>query len=96
MTDPERLQHALDLAYRFLGHHVGDPLNYRTKEEVDPWREKDAIERLRSHMIDNHVASEEETKAIEADVQAEVDMASAAGKEAAQPDPSNLMTDIYA
>jgi len=26
--------------YRFLGHHVGDPLNYRTKEEVDVWREK--------------------------------------------------------
>ncbi len=82
--------------YRFLGHHVGDPLNYRTKEEVDPWRDKDAIERLRNYLIDNGVASEEETKAIEADVQGQVDTASAAGKQAAEPDPANLMTDIYA
>jgi pyruvate dehydrogenase E1 component alpha subunit len=82
--------------YRFLGHHVGDPLNYRTREEVDPWQEKDAIKRLRDYLIENRVATEEETQAIEADVQQQVDMASAAGKEAAEPDASNLMTDIYA
>jgi len=82
--------------YRYLGHHVGDPLNYRTKEEVDPWREKDAIEKLRRYMIDNHVASEEETTTIEAEVQANVDRASTAAKAAADPDPSILMDDIYA
>jgi pyruvate dehydrogenase E1 component alpha subunit len=82
--------------YRFLGHHVGDPLNYRTKEEVDPWREKDAIERLRNYLVDNHVASEEETRAIEAEVQNEVDTASTNAKAAAEPNPSNLMSDIYA
>ena len=82
--------------YRFLGHHVGDPLNYRTKEEVDPWREKDAIERLRAYLIENRVATEDETQAIEAEVQGQVDTASAAGKQAAEADPSNLMTDIYA
>jgi pyruvate dehydrogenase E1 component alpha subunit len=82
--------------YRFLGHHVGDPLNYRTKEEVDPWREKDAIERLRNYLVDNHLASEEETRAIEAEVQNEVDTASTNAKAAAEPNPSNLMTDIYA
>jgi pyruvate dehydrogenase E1 component alpha subunit len=82
--------------YRFLGHHVGDPLNYRTKEEVDPWREKDAIERLRAYLIENRVATEDETKAIEAEVQGQVDAASSAGKQAAEPDAANLMTDIYA
>ncbi len=82
--------------YRFLGHHVGDPLNYRTKEEVDPWREKDAIERLRAYLVENRVAAEDEMTAIEAEVQGQVDTASAAGKAAAEPDPSNLMTDIYA
>ena len=82
--------------YRFLGHHVGDPLNYRTRDEVAPWEEKDAIERLRKHMVENGIASEEETQAIEAEVQQQVDAASAAGKEAAEPNPSNLMTDIYA
>ena len=82
--------------YRFLGHHVGDPLNYRTKEEVDPWREKDAIERLRAHLIENKVATEEETQAIEQEVQSLVDSASTNAKAAAEPDASNLMTDIFA
>jgi len=82
--------------YRFLGHHVGDPLNYRTKEEVDPWREKDAIERLRNNLVENGIASEEETRDIERDVQAQVDSASNDAKAAAEPDPTNLMTDIYA
>ncbi len=82
--------------YRFLGHHVGDPLNYRTKEEVDPWREKDAIEKLRHYMVDNHVATEEEAAAIEAEVQANVDQASTAAKAAPDPDKSILMDHIYA
>jgi pyruvate dehydrogenase E1 component alpha subunit len=82
--------------YRFLGHHVGDPLNYRTKEEVDPWREKDAIERLRAHLVENHVASEEETAEIEREVQAQVDQASERAKASAEPDPAILMDDIYA
>ena len=47
-------------------------------------------------MIDNRVATEDETKAIEADVQSQVETASTAGKAAAEPDPSELMTDIYA
>jgi TPP-dependent pyruvate/acetoin dehydrogenase alpha subunit len=46
--------------------------------------------------VDNHVASEEETRAIEAEVQNEVDTASTNAKAAAEPNPSNLMTDIYA
>jgi pyruvate dehydrogenase E1 component alpha subunit len=82
--------------YRFLGHHVGDPLNYRTKEEVDPWRDKDAIERLRAYLIENRVATEEETQAIEAEVQGQVDSASSDAKQAIEPDPSTLMDDIYA
>jgi pyruvate dehydrogenase E1 component alpha subunit len=82
--------------YRFLGHHVGDPLNYRTKEEVDPWREKDAIERLRAYLVENRVATEEETAAIEAEVQGQVDTASSDAKKAVEPDVSILMDDIYA
>jgi acetoin:2,6-dichlorophenolindophenol oxidoreductase subunit alpha len=82
--------------YRFLGHHVGDPLNYRTKEEVDPWRDKDAIERLRAYLTENRVATEEETQAIEAEVQGQVDTASSDAKAAIEPDRSTLMDDIYA
>src|SRR5579859_7690767 len=33
--------------YRFHGHHAGDPLNYREKEEVERWRLRDPIERVK-------------------------------------------------
>ncbi|MGE3273429.1 MAG: thiamine pyrophosphate-dependent dehydrogenase E1 component subunit alpha [Chloroflexota bacterium] len=82
--------------YRFLGHHVGDPLNYRTKEETDVWREKDAIERLRSYLTDNGVASEDELADIEKDVASGVEKASLDAKDAVEPDAKILMDDIYA
>jgi TPP-dependent pyruvate/acetoin dehydrogenase alpha subunit len=34
--------------YRYEGHNVGDVQNYRTKEEVDRWRQVDPIEKLRN------------------------------------------------
>jgi pyruvate dehydrogenase E1 component alpha subunit len=82
--------------YRFLGHHVGDPLNYRTKEETDVWREKDAIEKLRTYLQDHGIASEEEIAEIEKDVQSKVDVAANSAKEAIEPDKKILMDDIYA
>src|SRR6266404_5213521 len=29
--------------YRYYGHYVGDPLTYRTKEEAEAWRQRDAL-----------------------------------------------------
>src|SRR5919199_2051533 len=44
--------------YRFHGHHAGDPLNYREKEEVERWREQDPIQRAKRVAIDRGVLSE--------------------------------------
>ncbi|MCC6175518.1 MAG: thiamine pyrophosphate-dependent dehydrogenase E1 component subunit alpha [Chloroflexi bacterium] len=82
--------------YRFLGHHVGDPLNYRTKEEVEDWREKDAIERFKSWLADHGLLSDEEADQITQEVQAEVDNASDFAKKSPEPVPAILMDDIYA
>jgi TPP-dependent pyruvate/acetoin dehydrogenase alpha subunit len=37
--------------YRWLGHWTGDPQVYRTREEVNEWKKKDPIRRLREYMI---------------------------------------------
>ncbi|HSS57081.1 MAG TPA: RecX family transcriptional regulator [Solirubrobacteraceae bacterium] len=50
MTDPERLQHALDLAYRFLGHRdrtVAEVRERLAAERVEPDVVDEAIEELR-------------------------------------------------
>jgi len=40
------------VTYRFKGHYGGDPEHtYRTKEEIDEWRQKDPLDRLAAHLL---------------------------------------------
>jgi len=82
--------------YRLLGHHVGDPLNYREKEEVDEWRAKDPIDKFRASLIERGLISEDEATAVEKDVADRVTVASEFAKGSAEPPASILMDDIYA
>jgi pyruvate dehydrogenase E1 component alpha subunit len=82
--------------YRFLGHHVGDPLNYRDREEVEQWRQKDSIDRLRKHLLDGGIASEDEIERVRADVEARINEAAEFAKNSPEPNPDILMEDIYA
>ena len=38
------------LTYRYEGHNTTDPQNYRTREEVELWRDRDPIERVRREL----------------------------------------------
>src|ERR1700720_3758371 len=51
--------------YRFHGHHAGDPLNYREKEEVERWRLRDPIERVKQAAIASGTMSADETARLE-------------------------------
>ena len=48
------------------------PLNYRAKEEVDPWRAKDPIERLEKALIDRGIMTEEQTRQVEEEEKQEI------------------------
>jgi acetoin:2,6-dichlorophenolindophenol oxidoreductase subunit alpha len=39
------------VTYRYRGHYLGDPENYRTKAEIEAWRKKDPIDRLRRELL---------------------------------------------
>ena len=45
--------------YRWQGHWTGDPQVYRTREEVNSWKEKCPIKRLRAYMLENKILLEE-------------------------------------
>lgn len=81
------------LTYRYHGHHAGDPLNYRQKEEVERWREHDPIDRLKQTLQEWGVVREVET--MEREIAAEIEEAIAFAKSSPEPDPDQLMTDIY-
>jgi acetoin:2,6-dichlorophenolindophenol oxidoreductase subunit alpha len=82
--------------YRYFGHHVGDPLNYRSREEVDEWRKNDPIERFQQVLVDRGMLTDSDAERIREEVVAEVERAIDFAKESPVPSPESLMEDIYA
>lgn len=58
--------------YRYKGHSMSDPGNYRTKEELDEFKAIDPIERLKTYMLDKKVLKQDEIDSIMDEVNKEV------------------------
>ena len=82
------------MTYRHLGHWTGDPQPYRTREEVEEWKKKDPIKRMRTKLLEMG-ATEEELSAIEADAQAEIDAAAEFALNSPEPDPTHVLDDVF-
>ncbi|MFK8251215.1 pyruvate dehydrogenase (acetyl-transferring) E1 component subunit alpha [Ancylobacter terrae] len=83
------------LTYRYRGHSMSDPAKYRSKEEVQKMRtEHDPIEQVRSRLIEKKWASEDELKAIDAEIRDRVNAAADFASNDPEPDVSELYTDI--
>lgn len=81
--------------YRYKGHSVSDPAKYRTKEEVQAYKDRDPIKRLEVKMQQDKLATEEEIKKIQTAIKKEIDAAVKFAEESDYPDPSELYTDNY-
>lgn len=66
--------------YRFRAHSMYDPERYRTKVEVDQWRQRDPIPLLTGQLRDEGVLDDDALAGIEAEVAAEIDEAVAAAE----------------
>ena len=85
------------LTYRYRGHSMSDPAKYRPKEEVDKVRtEHDPIEQVRARLLAKKWATEDALKKIDTEVRAVVNEAAEFATHDAEPDPSELYTDVYA
>ena len=83
--------------YRYRGHSMSDPAKYRTREEVQKVREdKDAIEHVRDLLLAGKHATEDDLKAIDKEIKAQVNAAADFAKESPEPAAEELWTDIYA
>jgi len=61
--------------YRFRAHSMFDTQAYRTRDEIEGWKQRDPIGRLRAWMAGNHQLTVDEAAAIEATVAAEIEAA---------------------
>ncbi|XZF15794.1 pyruvate dehydrogenase (acetyl-transferring) E1 component subunit alpha [Chitinophagaceae bacterium MMS25-I14] len=81
--------------YRYKGHSMSDPAKYRTKEEVEEYKEKDPINQVLKTITDNSWATEEEIEAINEKVRLEVEDCVKFAEESPWPDVSEVYKDIY-
>ncbi len=83
--------------YRYSGQTdtPPDPELYRTKDEVNEWRKKDPIERLKSEMIKKYQVTEEELSEIQEILKIEVKEAIDFAKKSPFPKPSSALEGLF-
>ncbi len=84
------------LTYRFRGHSLADPDELRSEEEKRFWAERDPIKGLAAHLTSQGLATADELKAIEKEIDAEVVDAVEFALAAPEPDGSELTRYIWA
>ncbi len=81
--------------YRYRGHSMSDPAKYRSKEEVEDYKEHhDPIEGLKTRMVGDKIVKDEELKTIETDIKKIVAEAAEFGQQSPEPPESELWTDV--
>jgi TPP-dependent pyruvate/acetoin dehydrogenase alpha subunit len=81
--------------YRFLGHHVGDPLSYRAKEEVELWREKDPIPNFGRLLVAQGLASETDLEALAREARAAIETAIAFAEASPEASVETIMDGVF-
>lgn len=82
--------------YRYKGHSMSDPAKYRTREELDAYREQDPVLLLKARMVRDGQISEEEFLQMDADLKKEVQKAVEFAEGAAEPPVEAIYEDVLA
>src|SRR5437660_546762 len=83
--------------YRYLAHTSDDDdRSYRTAQEVEAWRKKDPLQRMKQYVIEQRLLSESEEEELEAEIKAEIDDAARRAEAAAVSDGSEAFTKVLA
>jgi pyruvate dehydrogenase E1 component alpha subunit len=83
------------ITYRFRGHSMADPEEYRTKEQVEEWRGRDPLASFGRRLVRDGVLGEDELAALDSAAVARVDEAVAFADASPFPPPESLYDDVY-
>jgi len=83
------------ITYRFRGHSMADPEEYRTKEQVALWRERDPLAVFGRRLVAEGVLSEDELQQVDRAAVERVDAAVAFADRSPFPAPESLYDDVY-
>lgn len=81
--------------YRIRGHYEGDPGSYRIKEEIEKWKKKDPILRLKKKLLGKGILTKEELESREEEIAGEIEDAFRRALRAPFPSLDTLAKDVY-
>jgi len=81
--------------YRYKGHSMSDPAKYRSKEELESYKNQDPIEQVKETILQNKYATEASLAEIDKKIKEEIAEAVKFAEESPYPEPSAAFTDVY-
>lgn len=81
--------------YRYKGHSMSDPAKYRSKDELNSYKDRDPIADVLNTIQTNNYASDEELKVIEKRVKAVVEDAVKFAEEGVFPQGEDIYDGVY-
>ena len=85
-----------NVTYRWRGHSKSDVNRYRTREEIEAWKQKCPIKRYRAHLVEKGVLTEEEADQIKQEACAAIDVAVAFAEASPEPALETIEEGVYA
>ncbi|MEA2422899.1 MAG: pyruvate dehydrogenase component alpha subunit [Thermoleophilaceae bacterium] len=83
------------VTYRFRGHSMADPEEYRSKEDVEEWRKRDPINTFKGRLVEEKVIAEEDAEKLDQWAIERIDAAVEFADNSPFPDLDSLYDDIY-
>jgi pyruvate dehydrogenase E1 component alpha subunit len=81
--------------YRYRGHSVSDPAKYRTKEELEHYKDLDPVLLTENKILENGIATKSEVEKLKDAINLEIDEAMNFAEQSDYPLPSELYDDNY-
>ena len=81
--------------YRYRGHSVSDPQKYRTKDEVEEYKDQDPIIKVRRTILENNFATEAALQEIDEKINGIVEASVKFAEDSPWPDDSEVLKDVY-
>jgi pyruvate dehydrogenase E1 component alpha subunit len=83
------------ITYRFRGHSMADPEEYRSKEQVEEWRKRDPLITFGDRLVHEGVITPDERERLDAEAIRRVDEAVAFADASPEPPAESLYDDVY-
>jgi len=82
--------------YRYMGHSMSDPGNYRTRAEIEKYQERDPIKLFTAALKEQKILTDRNLSDMEAEIKEQIEQAVRFAEESPEPDPKELYTNVYA